>query len=686
MSWTPGDINLGARNPYIHWWWWQENDARRRFFSDVRPLQQSLSALLIDPPLGPEGGPDPRAPILDSAVPVPAHARSTYRKVAPWRTDDIRDRFPSDLPANTVITAIIDTGIALGHRRFRDACGHSRVLAAWQQTATFGGQRYLPFGQELYSGEIDAALRDWSHDGSLTGRLQEDGFNRALRLVEPQQHLGHRDLDHRTAHGTHVADLAAGFDAATLAPEALRAHPMLVVNLPPQSLHGSAGNFLAFWALIALKRILHLADAISEANPDTAPEGGFPLVVNFSYGMQASSKDGRSQWEQSLLALLGERAARGRRGPTRLVMPVGNDNLERCSARAYMGGAADWTDPRGRTYALQPEITLPWRVLPQDHTSNAVEIWLNALGDDSPPPDPSQVQLKLIPPGANPDDIAPVPVLERGGFATLDDFGRVYCRGDGSEQLGFVICLAPTERPPQPVAARQPVAPAGLWRIWVGYAGEAVNTAFYVQSDQSGTRHSLTGRQSRFDHENYVTRLPDGRLRDSFDYDTGAHTDNWQTYGPVQIKGTQNALATIEPVLVIGGYRASDGRPAIYSGTTDGKNRRNGAGIAIMDATYPSEDAPSLFGLLAAGARDGSAVAFRGTSMATALASRDIALALSAAPHDAARIGGSAWLRARATAWQADRPAHYRNIHKLKGGAGHLPAPPMARTTPISRT
>lgn len=108
---------------------------------------------------------------------------------------------PADLPTvddDTVLVGVIDTGIALGHDRFCNADGSSRVLAAWQMTHAHS-QSHLPFGRELYRGDIDAALTQHR----TAGHLDQGGFDRALGLVDLDSPLGSRELlGPPFAHGT----------------------------------------------------------------------------------------------------------------------------------------------------------------------------------------------------------------------------------------------------------------------------------------------------------------------------------------------------------------------------------------------------------------------------------------------------------------------------------------------------
>ncbi len=53
------------------------------------------------------------------------------------------------MPDDGAIIGIIDSGIALGHHRFQQGTHKTRILAAWQQSARFGGdggagQEFLP--------------------------------------------------------------------------------------------------------------------------------------------------------------------------------------------------------------------------------------------------------------------------------------------------------------------------------------------------------------------------------------------------------------------------------------------------------------------------------------------------------------------------------------------------------------
>jgi hypothetical protein len=683
----PSPVN---QSPYTHWW----SEAGERARSERLALKifnggssgAAANAYQSTGVAETEGGVTPKQAVSNGILdqlyqgetPIPPHASNGDGHVSLWDVGQIIDDLPNDLPADTVLTGIIDTGIPLGHRRTRRRDGSTRILSAWQQTATFGGQLFLNFGQELYASQIDDAIMRNTVSNSLLGWLDEDAFNRDTRLVEPHLLDGHRDLDFRAAHGSHVLDLACGLDPASTSDEGLNRQRIIAVNLPPQALHGTAGNFLALWAILAMERIFHVAEATWHANKkagNAVPEGGYPLVINFSYGMQAGPKDGTSHFEKAIEALLDARAATFK-APARIVMPVGNDNLERVNARAYVGTVGRW-----RKLNIQKTVDIPWRIMPEDLTPNYVEIWNSAMPEEHEKTGtkgkklwPKDIELFIAPPG---QALQKVPRLAPGEHSDFGNFARVYCRRD-FEQLAFVLAVAPTMTHDND----RPIAPAGLWRLCIEGKVDIVNTNVQIQSDQAVLPGSLTGRTSYFDHARADVRPEDvypedGRPRDSYDYLTGDHTDTWVDYGPIQIKGTQNALATLGKINLVGGHRASDGKPALYSSSSDGNNKRNGIGREHLDATYPSEDAPSLFGILASGSRDGSVVAYRGTSMAAGLATRDIAAALEAwgPVMRVSKIGDSSWLQDRASAFltDPDRPASYRQPHILKGGMGQIP-------------
>jgi hypothetical protein len=305
-----------------------------------------------------------------AAVPMPIGSENGYwdsksnAKIVLVPPEAI-DRLPSDVSMDTVIVAVIDTGVALGHRAFRRADGTTRVISAWQQTALFQNQLYLPFGEEVYAGDINARLLDHSRNRNPMGRLDEDGFNRAMRLVEPTRIRGHRDLDHRAAHGTHVMDLCAGCDPASDEAERIR---MIVVNLPTQYLHGSAGNFLEYFAAFAVERVFAIAKALWEKN-FPGEDGGFPVALNLAYGMMAGPKDGSMPLESLIAANVHLRGEL----PTSVCMPAGNENLERAVAR-LMIKENDWS------------TEIHWRTLPSDRTSNFLEFWFEQREDASDPP------------------------------------------------------------------------------------------------------------------------------------------------------------------------------------------------------------------------------------------------------------------------------------------------------------
>lgn len=784
----------GYETPYVHWWKKKEVPNYQDDYSDVlapgyerRPGETLFSI------------PVPKSAANTSFV--TSSPEDTSNRPSTWQSADHDAVFTTGivregqegpiLKRDDVIIGIIDVGIALGHRRFRRRDGTTRFLAAWQQTSAplkdnaeppNYEQPYLPFGRELYTSDIDKLLRAHTDGGLENGWLDEEAFNMACSLVEPMDKFGYRELEHSGTHGAHVLDLAAGYDPKSpYAAEDARMEQihLMAVNLPPQYVHGSAGNFLSLFAGNAVERILFLADELWKRDYD-GEKGGFPLVINFSFGKHAGPKDGGSLWEKLVRDKI-EKREKSTGAVTRLVMPAGNKNLSRGHARASVGNGdvkrKEWKTRYGtvapkRRYPANDSLLVPWRILPTDHTPNHVEVWPRAQNREKwaalKEAASTDYALSVVPPGyakvfaaetrgvdAKDADIAvrlevlgrfEVPALEPGQYADLGDFARVYCydptrvfykkhgkevredtdtepqtksyefatstESDEAERPHFVICVAPT-------AALDPShteAPAGLWHISFklrsnseAEAREDVvfETSMMVQTDQSGIRHARTGLPSYFDHPNYVTHDEDtGRLLDSYApgptrIRSGDNLEPYYRSGPVQRKGTQNALATRNSgcMIVIGGYRSSDGKPSIFSSTFDGRKSRLG-GREVPSVIYPTDDTPSHFGLMAAGAKEGSVTMLQGTSMATALATRDLALAILDWTRNPAAFEGAPdekWLRKQADnhrdavtepfshlSGQKKKERQRKNevalrYNALKQGAGRVPMPNTGR-------
>lgn len=176
------------------------------------------------------------------------------------------DRFLG-LAGQGVIIGVYDTGLDLAHEDFRDAEGRTRVLYAWDQSATAGtppgrvGPHVFDYGHECTAAAIDAGT---------------------CPLVDA------------VGHGTHVAGTAAGTGAATgnglpayrytgVAPAA----DLIIVK-------GGDGSFTTDRALDGVAYIFA-----------RAAELGRPAVVVLSLTTQAGPHDGSMAFEQALDALTG---------------------------------------------------------------------------------------------------------------------------------------------------------------------------------------------------------------------------------------------------------------------------------------------------------------------------------------------------------------------------------------------
>lgn len=683
MAGPDKDWKACGLSPYVHWW----ND-RENLYQEFLPgafdflrFRTDLFRLVDEDTIA--GGP------VDGygyVVPIPAGVKNDdwfcqQEPFETWLPSELKAKTPG-VEKDSVIVGVIDEGIALGHERFRLAGGGTRFLAAWMQGTTWQGdaQEYLPFGREVYRDGIDAAIAAHSRGDDPKDWLDEEAFNRALGLVEVLPPLGPRALMRRETHGSAALDLATG---APRDAQDLDRLPIIAVGLPRRETVGIGGIFLEYFLFFAIRRIVNMADAIWKAHFGDA-SGGFPIVINLSYGQHSGPKDGRSLFEKQVKALIKKRR-KCRRAPLRVVMPLGNDNLLRGNARSNL--------------VYRQRIDLGWQIQPEDQTSNFIEVWspVQQVGRHGPPRR-CPFSIRLRPPGVR----GRYWRLEDGAFedvpaASGAPVARIYCervefkeKGKQCYRFRYLVCALRTAHP----LPEAETAPAGRWDLTVRNDVHAELECYVmVQVDQAPEPYGVTSRRSYLVNKAYRThidnlddlpRLEDGRPRDSFDYpvlrskERVSNLEPWNRQGPIQRKGTHNALANLKDyIAVLGGYRASDGRPAAYSATTLG-DRTQGK-MKRPTAALPTEDGPMHFGVLAAGSVSGSVVAMRGTSFASALATRLVAQDL-LMWHETRRQTLGSPFRLRALAKLHDPLVVQEGAAaSMKVGYGRIPAPPLGR-------
>lgn len=645
----PSSQPPNPRNPYADWFWDRQGDARTNapprmpgreqlskpfsayFTAQEQYYLKTFVELLVrnnkdqnDNDLQPSMR-DLANDMLDAygTLAAPNHSAGS---VAPDDTlsDDNAGQLrvdPESLADDTVIMGVIDTGIALGHRRTRFPDGTTRILSAWQQSAPRPGQgdgnyqsqaAHLPFGRELMWDDLNALLKKHSGDDIENGWLDEDGFNRAAGLVDHKDIFGHRELDVHTAHGTHVLDRAVGCDPHSQDDADFRDKVRIVaVNLPSREIVGLSGSFLELYVLFGILRIINVADTASYAK--TGKYGQFPILINLSFGKQAGPRDGWGPIGKFLRELNRQREASGQL-PVYMTLPAGNDNLERGSAYFTVQRKQNWT--------------LDWRLVPEDQSSNYLEVWSEPIhGEYTGDAMPLEIGI------ARPDGVGFEPSTVYGGqYREFGDSARVYCdvmeRQDRNDKpcyrVRYLICAAPT----LDYDSDRSVSLAGVWTLTFRVRDdhhESIRLYANVQTDQSPLPGRAIGLRGYFEDDKY----------EKYDETTGRHVDAYyysgrqkpkrrERSGKVKRHNTMNAIGLDrEYTVVVGGYRATDGLPADYSSTGLGAKVLRGMGAPTVAGV--TDDGAAHFGILAAGAKDGSVTAMRGTSFACAQIAREIA-------------------------------------------------------------
>ncbi|MCP4098432.1 MAG: hypothetical protein GY748_19570 [Planctomycetaceae bacterium] len=516
--------------------------------------------------------------------------------------------------AKRVIIGIIDDAINIGHERFRTKDGNSRVDFAWIQDANKMEKPTVAFGCEWTNDEINQLIAQYPDD--------DHALMSALDLVGPaNEPYRPSPLLLDTSHGTHVADLAAGYNSGDDRSENRR---LITVQLPVFASQDTSGTSLMASIIAGIKFIYDRALLISKSCKTP-----IPVVINFSYGLNGGPRNGFHILERSLRAfalryrnetatyIKKKKSKPVKKGaPFVPVFPVGNAHLTRTHARSF--GQADFDIKT---------IELNVRLQPEDRTSSFLEIWFPKITSDIKlqiiEPDGSRKIIKfdtslssnqsMILAEYSTTDISkpnPERVVAR---VSLDVPSKVLAglRTKDSPYWRVLLAFAPTR--PSDLTYR--AAPSGVWGVTASglNMSQCSHIEAWLQRDESVSGLGLRGRQAYFDDDDYED--------DRFDHQGDiAVADNPSTPSVITRNGTSSGISTnIKPnrsepyeslnIVTIGGYRWDNRAAAVYS-AAGYKEYNSPAFMSVSDTSR------TLSGVLGAGTKTGYSVVQNGTSVA----------------------------------------------------------------------
>lgn len=510
---------------------------------------------------GPVHGLDPAADYR-MAVPLPLTGAQFPTPLAAEAPD-----LPVSGDAPDVLVLVIDNAISLAHERFRASADSTRVQAAWMMDADWQDGR-VPFGRFWQKSEIDSEIV-----------THGDDFDALLRAFgqSPSQAPGLPLAWGNTAHGTQIADLAAGYapddaDGARVG--------LMAVQLPAMVYWDAVGATVGYFAIAGLRRML--AHARTQFP-------GVPVVVTFAYSITGGPHDGTHYVEAQLDEAVDEHLAAGG-AQVFPVIPAGNSYDDQRHARGPLDAATDLT----------------WRLPPGDRSTNVVEIWV---------PDAADTSLQVTAPdGSQFSANAGIWDLQRNG----DVIGRLaFEEGTGTGQRRILLILGPTDtttvRDALTGLPKQRAAlPHGAWQLQVSGSTPGTFRAWIHRDDQDFGFQPFEP-QSRFEDAAYEahqrhraksapgTTVPDGEV------------------SPIKRSGSVSGFAGSRRALTIAGARARDRRLSKYSSAADYSD-----GIGHIAPLISAVSDVSLFkpGLTSAGNRSGGKRWRSGTSAAVPVVAR----------------------------------------------------------------
>jgi hypothetical protein len=495
------------------------------------------------------------------------------------------------------VLAFIDDGCAFAHAHFRSGAGANlalRVKRLWDQNEQSAQSAHLPpagftNGRAFTDTDLKAMIGARTYNGAIDEAAVYADFAAGTRDRVNR-------LQRRSAHGTHVMDLACGpyFLADTMCTrpgepavnpsweraddDAIKA-PVIFVQLPMRTVQSTSGKgTLTGDVLDALQYISDQCETDAE------------IVVNVSWGTLAGPHDGTTILERAIDLEIAANPP----GRIQVVIPAGNGLQSRTHARIALG-------------PLETK-TIDWRVPVDDATESYIELWMQSS-------DEVRVTVTL------PNGAVLAPIVQGKVYKYVDTaqpfndlysiFGVNYADTPPLGQDGKCVLLAIA--PTFSLFASRPVAPHGLWRIAIENVHnrpiEVIDA--YIERDDVAIGTRRGARQSFFEDPAYRRH----ETEDLAPPPAAAY---------VFREGIFNGIGNGRRVVCVGGLRESDQSVAEYSPNGIYKLPARPNTKQEVDYFATSEESRTLHGVRAAGTRSGCVVRLSGTSDAAPQIARDL--------------------------------------------------------------
>ncbi|QDG76408.1 hypothetical protein [Labrenzia sp. PHM005] len=342
--------------------WWLRTQVTPPEINGIIDTRQDFSLLSFGPDentanIGVISGPRP-GPRQRFYSAHPFEYSPVLGKTRPRAIDNV-ERSQASLDKEAVIMGIIDDGLALANARFLKMNGDkymSRAEFFWNQDAELSENivvgYQVPFGRDWDQTELDGVFDLGRGDQKFPN---EEAVYRELQMD--------KILSTSAQHGTHVMDLATGYDSCDTSANALgeipsdlsNKRPIIAVQLARIATRESSGAFMSTYVTEALDYILLRAQQLQ---PETGKK--IPLIINFSYGIYSGTLSGNHHMEEWIDIAVKE-ISKAHDFPIFVTLPAGNSHLGQCFGERQVRRSTSIRLPDAPDFTLrtQPDNKAP---------------------------------------------------------------------------------------------------------------------------------------------------------------------------------------------------------------------------------------------------------------------------------------------------------------------------------------